>query len=190
MPEHTVRAALSAEDRYTIQSSTGVAVTVRIAGAGARSNAFIIDWHIRTLLALAWLVLASYITAGTVVPQLTGASGPHFALTVAAPAAIYLLYHPVLELVMHGRTPGKRMGGVHLISRTGTAPGAGALLTRNMFRIIDGFPFFYGVGLLSVMLTREHLRIGDLAAGTLLVYDEATTLGALAMSPTPRDELG
>jgi uncharacterized RDD family membrane protein YckC len=180
MQEHTSSPALSAEDRYTIQSSTGVEVSVRLAGAGARSNAFIIDWHIRTLVAVAWLLLSSYATYGSFLPQTIGPTGLHFALTVAAPAAIYLLYHPVLELLMRGRTPGKRMGGVRLINRNGTIPGAGALLTRNMFRIIDSFPFFYGVGLVSVMMTREHLRIGDLAAGTLLVYDDAPALKELA----------
>ena len=179
MSEQTTSTELAAQDRYTIQSATGVEVTVRLAGPGARAHAFIIDWHIRTLSALAWLVLASYATAGTFLPQTRGASGLQFGLVVAAPAAIYLLYHPLLELLMRGRTPGKRFAGVRLINRSSASPAAGALLLRNLFRIIDGFPLVYGVGLVSVILTREHVRIGDLAAGTLLVYDDAAALRAL-----------
>jgi hypothetical protein len=50
------------------------------------------------------------------------------------------------------------------------------LLARNVFRLIDSFPIAYAVGLLTTMVTRNHVRIGDLAAGTLLVYvhDETT----------------
>ncbi|HZO21999.1 MAG TPA: RDD family protein, partial [Steroidobacteraceae bacterium] len=69
-----------------------------------------------------------------------------------------------------GRTPGKRMAGVELVARDGGAPGVGPLLTRNVFRLIDSLPLFYAVGLTTTMMTRDHLRVGDLAAGTLLVY--------------------
>ena len=54
-------------------------------------------------------------------------------------------------------------------------PRVGALLTRNVFRLVDSFPVAYGVGLVATMVTRNHVRIGDLAAGTLLVYDHTDT---------------
>jgi hypothetical protein len=96
---------------------------------------------------------------------------------VVAPAlAIYFLYHYVLEPVMHGHTPGKRMAGVRIAARDGGTPTAGALLTRNVFRLLDSLPVFYGVGLAATMSTRDHLRIGDMAAGTLLVYERADAL--------------
>jgi hypothetical protein len=62
------------------------------------------------------------------------------------------------------------MAGVQIVNREGGAPGVGALLARNVFRLIDSFPVAYAVGLVTTMLTRNHVRIGDLAAGTLLVY--------------------
>jgi hypothetical protein len=74
---------------------------------------------------------------------------------------------------MHGRTPGKRMAGVHIITRDGSSPSLGALLIRNVFRLIDALPLFYGVGLVATLLTRDHVRVGDMAAGTLLAYDRA-----------------
>ena len=152
---------------------------LRIAGPGARAYAFIIDWHIRLLLALAWLVVASYAASGSLVPRMTGASGLRFVLAVAAPTLIYFLYHPLLEIALRGRTPGKRIAGVRIVNRSGTAPGPGALLIRNLFRIIDSFPLLYGVGFGAVLMTREHCRIGDIAAGTLLVYEDADALDAL-----------
>jgi hypothetical protein len=57
------------------------------------------------------------------------------------------------------------------VARDGGMPSAGALLTRNVFRLLDSLPVFYGVGLTATIVTREHLRIGDMAAGTLLVYE-------------------
>jgi hypothetical protein len=97
---------------------------------------------------------------------------------VAPPAAIYFLYHPVWEVATRGLTPGKRMAGVQIVGRDGRAPSVGALLTRNVFRLIDSFPVAYTAGLVTTMLTRNSVRIGDLAAGTLLVYvHENTALG-------------
>jgi uncharacterized membrane protein SpoIIM required for sporulation len=60
---------------------------------------------------------------------------------------------------------------VRLVSRDGRRPDLGALLIRNAFRLIDSLPLFYGVGLVTALGTREQVRLGDMAAGTLLVYE-------------------
>jgi hypothetical protein len=89
--------------------------------------------------------------------------------------SLYFLYHPAVELAMRGRTPGKRRAGIRIVTRSGEPPGAGALLVRNVFRLIDSLPVMYGVGLTLMMLTRDSLRCGDMAAGTLLVYERSVT---------------
>jgi uncharacterized RDD family membrane protein YckC len=163
-----------AAPQVTLQSITGVDVELRIAGAGSRSYAFVIDWHIRFVVALAWLVVASFAYLGRVALLDTPEAGfdQGYVLWVLVPmSAIYFLYHPILEIAMRGSTPGKRMAGVRIVTRTGDIPGPGALLLRNVFRLIDSMPAMYLVGLLSVMLTEQHVRIGDLAAGTLLIID-------------------
>jgi len=161
----------SAAPELTVDSVTGIDVSLPVAGAGARAFAFLIDWLIRLLLALSWFSVASvlYNADLSLAPPLN-ADSRWFAAVVAPALAIYFLYHYLLELIMGGRTPGKRMAGVTVMSRDGSTPSAGALLTRNVFRLIDSLPLFYGVGLLAVIATREHRRIGDMAAGTLLVY--------------------
>lgn len=157
----------------TLQSITGVDVELRIAGPGSRSYAFVIDWHIRLLLALAWLLGGLVFYTGQLVFVDGGMprSGGFYLSVIVPAAAIYLLYHPVLEIAMHGRTPGKRMAGVRLVSRTGDIPSPGALLVRNVFRLLDSMPFAYVIGLICVVFTEQNVRIGDLAAGTLLVLD-------------------
>ena len=159
----------------TLQSVTGVDVELRIAGAGSRSYAFVIDWHIRFIVAVAWFFIALFMYAGSLSLLAMGGprSGSGYLLVTLPPVIIYFLYHPILEIAMHGRTPGKRMAGVRLVSRTGDIPGAGALLVRNVFRIVDSLPFLYLVGLATVVFTEHQVRIGDLAAGTLLVHDDA-----------------
>ncbi|HXY97587.1 MAG TPA: RDD family protein [Steroidobacteraceae bacterium] len=158
----------------TVDSVTGIDVSLAVAGPGARSYAFLIDWHIRLILAFAWFAFGALLFNGRM--SLAVPATPNsrwFVLVLLPAAAIYFLYHYVLELAMHGRTPGKRAAGVHIVTRDGSAPGVGALLTRNVFRLIDCLPICYGVGLVAVAVTREHLRIGDMAAGTLLVYERA-----------------
>ena len=156
-----------------LHSITGVDIELRIAGPGSRSYAFVIDWHIRLVLALAWW-FAGLIFYGAGLSFFMGEAhlSSAYYLTVVVPAlVIYFLYHPILEVLMRGRTPGKRIAGVRLVSRSGDIPSIGALLLRNVFRLIDSLPFVYLVGLATVMFTAQHVRVGDLAAGTLLVMD-------------------
>jgi uncharacterized RDD family membrane protein YckC len=156
-----------ADDQVFVQSATGVDLTLRIAGPGSRSYAFVIDWHIRLLLAGAWLLFTSFILNRSLNPR-----SPDALLTLLPSSAIYLLYHPILEVALRGRTPGKRMAGLALVSRSGATPGTSALLIRNLFRLIDSLPAFYAVGLVCCFVTANRVRIGDMAAGTLLVQDD------------------
>lgn len=173
----------------SLQSAEALDYQLEIAGMGARAHAFVIDWHIRLLLALAWLVIAALslypLTELHALFKHKLSSVATFVLLVPA-AVIYFFYHPVLEVAMAGRTPGKRMAGVRLVSLQGHTPGIGPLLLRNVFRLIDSLPGFYVVGLVSVALTSKQVRIGDLAAGLVLVYDSTVDpktvekIGALA----------
>ena len=177
----------------SVDSATGIDVTLPLAGIGARSYAFVADWHIRLVLGLAWYgaagLLYNYLHGGGVSVAPPAALDARWFGTVLVPAlALYFLYHPAVELLMSGSTPGKRLAGVRVVTRDGAAPSAGALLLRNVFRLVDALPVAYGLGLMLVAVTREHVRCGDMAAGTVLVYERssagfaltpATTAGAL-----------
>jgi uncharacterized RDD family membrane protein YckC len=171
----------------SVDSVTGIDVSLPVAGPGVRSFAFLIDWHIRLLLALAWWVLGSFLYNGRLALNAPLAHQQAWFGTVMLPAfAIYFLYHPVLEVLMRGRTPGKRSAGIQVVTRSGGLPGAGALLVRNVFRLIDSLPVAYGVGLTLMVLTRESLRCGDMAAGTLLVYERSVADSDLLQSAAQR----
>jgi uncharacterized RDD family membrane protein YckC len=171
----------------SVDSVTGIDVSLPVAGPGVRSFAFLIDWHIRLLLALAWWLLGSFLYNGRLALNAPLAHQQAWFGTVMLPAfAIYFLYHPVLEVLMRGRTPGKRSAGIQVVTRSGGLPGAGALLVRNVFRLIDSLPVAYGVGLTLMVLTRESLRCGDMAAGTLLVYERSVADSDLLQSAARR----
>jgi uncharacterized RDD family membrane protein YckC len=156
------------DGQLSVQSVTGVDLTLQIAGPGTRSYAFVIDWHIRFLIAAAWLLIAYYVFN----IALTVKSAAGF-LSILPASIIYFLYHPILEVALRGSTPGKRMAGVRIVSRDGGPPGTSALLIRNIFRLIDSLPAAYMLGLICCFLTANRIRVGDVAAGTLLVVDNA-----------------
>jgi uncharacterized RDD family membrane protein YckC len=174
--------------QITLQTVTGVDVELTIAGPGSRSYAFIVDWHIRLLLALQWLLVGHLIYFGGL--QMSRQTGPAYVAWVWVPTLfIYFFYHPILELAMRGRTPGKRIAGVRLVTREGDIPGAGALLLRNIFRLLDCLPICYLVGLATVVFTEHHVRVGDLAAGTLLVMDHDSSASSFASTAAAKSGL-
>lgn len=176
--------ALATPPVVAVPSPTGIDAHVVLAGPGARSIAFVLDWLIRSALAIAWLLLAAWSIMGDLDFDIPADSETLWYLVGAVPAtAIYFLYHLVLEPLMGGRTPGKRMTGLRILTPEGLVPGVGALVTRNVFRIVDSMPAFYVVGLLFVMFGRRHLRLGDLAAGTVLAVERAPFLAKLASHP-------
>jgi len=81
-------------------------------------------------------------------------------------------YFTLFEAFWNGQTPGKRIAKIRVIQKTGRAIGLFESMTRNFVRVFDWFPFFYGVGILCIFLSKQHQRLGDLAAGTLVVREE------------------
>ena len=176
------------DKRFDINTATGVDLQLSIAGPGARSYAFFIDWHIRVLLALALFVVLNYAFVGSLelMDEEADNYDSYLFFVMLIPAAVYLFYHPVLEIAMRGRTPGKRMAGVRIVTQDAQVPGVLALLIRNVLRIVDSLPAAYAIGLVSTVLTRNAVRIGDLAAGTVLVYDsDGRGKGELAPELSP-----
>lgn len=158
-----------------LQGPEALDLNLKIAGIGARSHAFLIDWHIRILLALTWVIIVGF--SLYTLEELSQLHWEHLTkhvlmIWLAPAAAIYFFYHPLLEVLMSGRTPGKRMAGVRIVNLEGMSPSASALLIRNLFRLLDSLPGVYILGLVAVALTKQQVRIGDLAAGLVLVYDQ------------------
>jgi len=162
------------EDTLTVGSAGAMVMQYPIAGLGSRSYAFIIDIHIRFILAVAWWLLFYFIITlmgDNLTSNSTLAKSLLYTGSIGS-SVIYFLYHPTLEILMKGRTPGKRFAGIRIVTLDGSVPGVPAILIRNVFRILDSLPLVYIVGIGACLLSRKQVRIGDLAAHTVLIHEE------------------
>ncbi|KPJ90766.1 MAG: hypothetical protein AMJ53_12985 [Gammaproteobacteria bacterium SG8_11] len=165
------------EQQLDIQTADAMELQLPIAGVGGRSYAFLIDWHIRFLFVLLWfiaipLLFGQLLKMDEFFNEVFESAWWFILMVIGPPVVVYLFYHPVLELVMKGRTPGKRMAGVRIVTLEGHTPSVGAIIIRNVFRIVDSLPSGYVLGLIVAMSTKNAVRIGDIAAGTLLIYED------------------
>ena len=158
-----------------LELNDGLELKLSLAGPGARSYAFLIDLHIRTFAALLWFGVGVWIFHAVESRELKALfddmEKPFLFGVIVPTMAIYFLYHPVLESLMLGRTPGKLIAGVKLVDQFGRVPTLSQILMRNVFRLVDSMPGFYALGLIVCFVSAQRGRIGDLAAGTHLVHD-------------------
>jgi uncharacterized RDD family membrane protein YckC len=157
-------------DQLNIDTPELVAIEMPLAGIGSRFIALLID----TLIWGAGLLILGLI-AWAFQPALQAFNALSYQWTVALfTFTIFLLnwgYFTLFEALWHGRTPGKRVARIRVIQRSGRAIGIFESMARNFIRYVDQIPFFYAVGVIAVFATRQHQRLGDLAAGTLVVRD-------------------
>lgn len=141
-----------------------------LAGIGSRFIALLID----TLIWLAGLVILA-VVLWAFRPALQAFNNLSYQWTVALFTLIIFLlnwgYFTLFEAFGNGRTPGKRVARIRVIQRSGRPIGIFESMARNFVRYVDQIPFFYAVGVIAVFTTRLHQRLGDLAAGTLVVRD-------------------
>jgi uncharacterized RDD family membrane protein YckC len=76
-------------------------------------------------------------------------------------------YYIVCE-ALSGMTVGKRIVGIRVVAEDGDHVGLGAAVVRNLLRLVDCL-FFYLVGALFALTSARGQRLGDRAAGTLVV---------------------
>ncbi|EDN65685.1 RDD family protein [Beggiatoa sp. PS] len=134
---------------------------MRVAGPVVRAIAWAIDFAIRSVL---YLVLFFMFYAFL--------KEFGFGLWLIAIFVLEWFYPVLFEVYGRGATPGKRAMKIRVLHELGTPVNWSAAMIRNLLRAIDFLPFLYGFGLFSMLLNKDFKRMGDLAAGTLVVYDE------------------
>jgi uncharacterized RDD family membrane protein YckC len=144
---------------HRLETPERVDMPLCLAGFSSRSLAWLIDFGIRGL-----FYLISMIILGIFVGKGTGAF--HFLM-------LFLLewIYPVLfELFKQGQTPGKKAMGLKVVRDDGAPVDLMSSLIRNFLRVIDIYPFFYGIGLMTCLIDPKFRRLGDLAAKTLVIH--------------------
>lgn len=148
------------DTRYQVETPEGIDLPLRPAGLMVRALAFSIDLGLRGLmLGVLFIVLAflGKLGAGLGSILLFGVSW---------------WYMVLFEVLNQGRSPGKQWMGLRVVHDDGTPIGWSASLLRNLLRFVDLLPFGYFLGAISCLQHPSFKRLGDLAAGTLVIYRE------------------
>jgi uncharacterized RDD family membrane protein YckC len=158
-------------DQLNIDTPELVDIEMPLAGIGSRFIALLVDTLIWVAGFIVILIAFTVVMASLKTPP--AISGRFAGLLVVS--CIFLLnlsYFALFEAFWNGRTPGKRVARIRVIQRSGRAIGLFESMARNLVRYVDMQPFpIYAVGVISMFSTRQHQRLGDLAAGTLVVRD-------------------
>ncbi len=98
--------------------------------------------------------------------------------------AIFWGYNIAFEVLNSGRTPGKALNGIRVVLESGAPEPFAASAVRNVIRIIDILPGTYLVGVVSILVTSRNQRVGDLAAGTLVIRERTALPPEVLISPS------
>ena len=156
-----------------IETPELVTVSYTIAGAGSRAAAAIVDYLICIASFLALLAVFAFFDI-RVFGRQDAAVTTAWAVAIIGLVqfSILWLYYVLFEALMDGQTPGKRLLRLRVVRDGGLSVTFGASAVRNLVRIVDMQPLFlYAVGLVSSISNRLGKRLGDFAAGTLVVRE-------------------
>lgn len=143
----------------TPETPEGMLLELTPAGLNPRFHAFLLDWLLR-------LVVLFF---GALLAESLGGLGTGFWLV-----ALFLaewIYPVAFELTPWGATPGKRALGLRVVMENGLPVTPAASFARNILRSADFLPFAYALGIISILLRSDSRRLGDVAAGTLVVSE-------------------
>ena len=189
-------------DQLTIDTPEQVAIRFPIAGIGSRFLALLTDSVVQGIAyAILFFIFFLILTSA---PRLAGMivdrAGEKW-LIAAILLVVFLLrwgYYTVFEAFWNGQTPGKKLCKLRVIRDSGRQITFFESLTRNLIRAVDSLPGFYAIGIITMLCNRRSKRLGDFAAGTLVVHERAAepplwggsasrtiTAGAFAATPAP-----
>lgn len=167
-------------DPYDLRTPEQIDLQYDLAGLGSRSLAMLIDATIQGVVILALVTvfaLGMGLLGGTFFrnsSNLVLAIGVGVGLLLIF--ALFWGYFIFFELTWNGQSPGKRAAGVRVLTTRGEPVTLVHSLVRNVLRIVDMLPSAYMAGAICMLVTRRSQRLGDLAAGTVVVRERQETL--------------
>src|SRR5437868_3232179 len=168
------------EDRLTIATPEGVDLELTLAGVGSRFASAIVDYLIQ-----AAIIIGLGLVLGLGAGLSPDASGFAAALWTVLAFLLFVGYDIAFEVLASGRTPGKRMNGLRVVREDGGPVTFPISAVRNVLRIVDILPGTYLVGMVSILVARRNQRLGDFAAGTLVVRERKVAPPPLFLPSRP-----
>jgi uncharacterized RDD family membrane protein YckC len=163
------------ERSVDIRTGEAVEIEYELAGLGCRFLAVLVDGAAQVTVLIVVAIAAA--AASSSIRQLLPHSANLTAWLVAAAVLVMFVvligWFIVFEIWWSGRTPGKRALGLRVLRDGGFPIDAGASVIRNLVRIAEMLLGFYALSAISTLISKENKRLGDFAAGTIVVRDRA-----------------
>jgi uncharacterized membrane protein SpoIIM required for sporulation/uncharacterized RDD family membrane protein YckC len=172
----------SLERRVQIETPEQTVLSYTLAGVGSRAAAALVDLVIVAAFEIALFMLVAEIS-GPLFGRNSGAQRTSSAWVIAAATLVGFAfvwgYYVFFEAIWDGQTPGKRWLSIRVVQDGGYSVSFGASAARNLVRFADIQPMpMYGVGLVSMIISRSGKRLGDIAAGTIVVHEQRALVTA------------
>ena len=163
------------DTRYRVEIPGGIHLEAQVVGPIPRSFAFLIDKVIQAI-AISVMSIAA-------IPLGMGGIGGGFLLIFLF--AVEWLYPVLFELLMRGQTPGKKVLGIAVVNDDLSPVTLGTSLVRNLLRTVDFLPLLYLGAVITMLSNRRFQRLGDLAAGTLVISSTRAAQAAVVVDVEP-----
>ena len=165
---------MSWADEVKIETPELVEVSLEIAGLGSRFVAQLIDWLVKFGILVVVICLAIICVALLGGNERTVTGSLLIQALIAGFLWTFLLGFDIYyELRHNGQTPGKRIAGIRVLRDGGAPLDFQSAMIRNLLALADFLPIFYFFGALLILITPRGQRLGDLAAGTIVVRERA-----------------
>jgi uncharacterized RDD family membrane protein YckC len=158
----------------SVEVRTGEAVEIEyeLAGLGSRFLAVLVDGIAQVAILIAFAIAAAFASSGLQrISHSANLTAWLIAISVLITFVIFIGWFIVFEIWWSGRTPGKRALGLRVVRDGGFPIDAGAAVIRNLVRIVEILLGFYAISAISALISKENKRLGDFAAGTIVVRD-------------------
>lgn len=159
------------QDQVAVKTPEFVSLNFKLAGLGSRAGAMIID-QLLLLIGNIVILLVFYFMADATLDI-----GQVMYLVALIIISVFVLrwgYFWVSEYFFSGRTVGKKVVGIRVIQENGHRITLLSSIIRNLLRIIDTLPTAYLIGIIMVFFHKQHKRLGDIMAGTIVIYERET----------------
>lgn len=174
-------------NNYEIDTPENVVFDYEISSLGSRFLAAVLDHlTLAILLFIIYLVTIAFLvtSSGQPIAEWLGdwLVAVYFLMTFAVLWGYYIFF----ELIWNGQSLGKRWLGLRVIRTDGMPVTLVESIVRNLVRAVDFLPLYYGLGVVVMLISAQSRRLGDLAAGTLVVKERrGVTLASLAQAAAP-----
>ena len=162
-------------DQLNIDTPEQVELEFSVAGVGSRFVAALLDYLIQAvcfaLEILLFVMIASGAAAAKASDSLDTAAKWFVAFLIFLNFAFFTGYFALFEAYWRGQTPGKRAMKLRVIKDSGRQITLFESLARNLIRVVDYLPGMYLVGVITMLCNKRNKRLGDLAAGTIVVHE-------------------